>query len=1022
MKKSFAVLLAVSLLFGCFSPGIALEETADDQAISLPFSMEAGFLKSIGVIDGSFDLTASKTRGEFTKLLALMMFPHVDFSTAGNYEGIPFADVPSTHAYYSYIKACRDINVVNGDNENNFYPDREITMPEAVAMLVNVLGYTVYANAYGGYPSGYYVIAREAGITKGVDLSSEKITGSIMAKLFYNALFADLVSIDSVSNSGIQVEIEKTKNILSERLGILEYDATIIDNGLVSMEGVSISDPERVVLTDVKTSDRITVYTGKADISNHLGCRVKAFIKYNEETGRNEVIYYSLHKNTQEILLNADWVIGVTSGYLEYEPEKDSGKYQKVSFGQQPPFVVLNGVHLVHYNWNELVPEDGFIRAVLNENNKAEFIEIISFNLYDGQKGASRNNVVDLADEDDLFINCRLNPSQNLDLNDKDASFRFIMSEGYSTLRDLNKNDIVSVAQSPKKIDGKAFYYLAVSSATADGVVTSASPAEKEIYVDEEGYEVSNSLLSVKKKFIEQISFDQNATFYLDCTGKIAYTENAATTAKNYAYLIGAQLEDSFGDTLNLKLFTKDGEVLTLEARDSVTVDGVRCKNAEEALTRLKTRPEGAKAVSSLSRPVIVDINSDNMVTRIDTDTPNEPDNGELTFYSSQTHIKYSKNETEDEKALKAGYRSPRAGDTKTTKGVSIEGRFYLTSDTVILNVPDVDVYGFDVWQKYATNKQNANLNRAPEEAMAKLYEMPLKDENYQVMYSNSLSNMINYDIQGYDIDPETGIAGLVILRGRTDTYYYGKVPYAASYPMYIFKKKTQVYDTEKEKIITKIYYTMNGTDEYSATADLDDILCFYRFLIEGCQADATPYGKAVTPLKEGDMIRVIAQDGKLTHLERVLHLDNLTESYSAPMYPTSSMLLYSSVLYGMYGMPFDERLYYAGFTNNYGMAVGYCNSLKGSNLSVLLGSAKVSDVDLGDPTSYIEQIFSITGMQFPLIQIDKEGKLEIRTGTLNDIVAVQSNSNNTTGASLIVLKHSDFKADQFFVINDERR
>ena len=74
MKKSFAVLLAVSLLFGCFSPGIALEETADDQAISLPFSMEAGFLKSIGVIDGSFDLTASKTRGEFTKLLALMMF------------------------------------------------------------------------------------------------------------------------------------------------------------------------------------------------------------------------------------------------------------------------------------------------------------------------------------------------------------------------------------------------------------------------------------------------------------------------------------------------------------------------------------------------------------------------------------------------------------------------------------------------------------------------------------------------------------------------------------------------------------------------------------------------------------------------------------------------------------------------------------------------------------------------------------------------------------------------------------
>ena len=88
---------------------------------------------------------------------------------------------------------------------------------------------------------------------------------------------------------------------------------------------------------------------------------MKVYVKYDKESGRNEVLTYHLHKMSSETLLNADRIIRVTADYIEYEKEPDATDYRKVSLNREGAAVVLNGIHKVNYTSEDLKPEDGFL-------------------------------------------------------------------------------------------------------------------------------------------------------------------------------------------------------------------------------------------------------------------------------------------------------------------------------------------------------------------------------------------------------------------------------------------------------------------------------------------------------------------------------------------------------------------------------------------------------------------------------------------------------------------------------------
>lgn len=775
-------------------------------------TVEISFLKSIKLLDDNFIAEEKIVKSKFAFLIIKMLYPDLDFSIATDYNTQIFKDVDNSYEYYPYIYACKNLDIINGNDEGYFYPEQQITLNESIVMLINALGYKQYADAKGGYPSGYFAVAKQYGLLKELNNVSE-VTGEVAAKLLYNSLFIDLAGTEIVSEDGYVIRIDNSKNILSERLGIKEYDVRLVDNGITSLSGASGYDTDRIVLYDFNTMEKISAYTDNVDLTAYLGSRLKVFIYHNRDTGRDELIHFNLHKKSKETYIPAQWIISSSADRVEYIEDKTKIKSETLIFDNGGPVIVFNGKHITDKTLNELIPKDGMLRAVDPEGDgKYSFLEIFSFNIYNGNTAETARYIVsDSIGVSGDTLKCMLNPARSLDISE-DVIYKVVHSD-VETLDDIVTHDIISVAESPELIDGKKLLYLFVSQNSIQGKPDYISSDNRYISVNGKEFEISSGLTDISPAQLKNLDFEQNMDFMIDAQGKIAYIINYSQSKKNYGYLIKADKKQISDEYVIVKMLTREGTVETKQVAAKVKVDGKQLENAEDILLALKTRPSGSLAISGApaygsyyERPVIYELNSDGEIKLIDTDTPNEL-SSDYNHYTSETFISYSNTEIENNNALKAGYRSLRT--SPLTKNVlSIDSRFYITGNTVIMNVPDIDCFGVDRYVDYMSNKNDNNIkNAAVSYNMIKLYELDRIDKNYRILSLNDLTNTKAYDIQAYDIDKSTGVASLVVIRGSMQPYFYQSSPKDAL-PLSIFVKKTTVYDENTDQMMTKIYYT----------------------------------------------------------------------------------------------------------------------------------------------------------------------------------------------------------------------
>jgi len=994
MKRIISVFLAVSMVFAVNFVFAQAEDTVSPEA------RETVFLRNLGILEKGFEESVVFTRGEFTEKLLKLLYPEMTFENSGSETA--FKDVALSHKNAGCIQAAKNLGIIKGDSNGCFNPDGKIKTADAVVIAVNAVGFTLQAEAKGGYPTGYLMCAKTNGLTSGLVIDGEA-DGRFVAGLLYNILFMCPNDVESIDSDGIKL-IQSRDNLLERVYGIKKYDGILWDNGITSLSGEESSDEEICVIQSGESY--INAFISESDIYNHLGSRMNVFIRNNEATGRNEIVNYSIHNSSEEYLINADRVLEINASGIRYETERDGADYKTVSFGNEYPVVFVNGLLHQGYSFEKIVPENGIIRIAVN-GNKVSCLEIISF---------TNNIIADTFSREDGYINCRLSPANSLKLERNDI-VRFILNGEIRDFSEIGKNTVISVARSEKMKNGGYVYLLAASENTVTGAVNSSSEADKTLEINGEIYDVSDNLLSVKKGFIKNINYGKEITFHTDILGKISYASGDAVATKNYAFLINAKVKSSYEKVLLIKLLTKDGEVKTYEAASKIKVDGIEFTDAEKAYEKILERPAGSRNKPSVGRAVIAELNSDGKVKSIDTDTPNLPATGEINLYSSHSHIAYSNEEISTPEALKAGYRNPRIGYVQIEKSHTVDARFFMNSDTVILAVPGIDMYGLDVWPSYASNDSSA-YKLTPDEKFVKEYVLSEEDKYYRLYDLSSFNNLYAYDIQGFDIDPETGYAGLVVLRGRTDIYWYGKVPYANNYPVSIFLRKSEYYDSELDKKVTRLYYTSDGFTESSAIIDTDNTYSSYKYMIEGSNAKDNAYGVDVPALRSGDIVRVIAKDGRVEHIERVFKIDEIHNSVSSKGYPLIGYAPYArSTIYTT--IPYDERNSYAQFTGNYIITVGYVRSISSGNISILAGRSKISDVEPSNPLSYAEHVYNISGVIPMTLTLNKEENKVVK-GDISDIVTIDEAGGDLSKASIVIVKSTRFNPETVIVINSE--
>ncbi len=1007
MKRLITLVLAIAIVLSLV-PVYALEAQGE--------SDETKFLKTIGVLEKSFSENAKITKGEFTKRIVNLIYPDVDFS--GLASNGAFYDVSAATPNGSYIKAAKDMGIINGDTANMFHPESMISSVNAVVISCNALGYSIYANEFGGYPSGYMTVAANHDLTKGLSYMDE-IDGLYMAKLLYNILFLFPTKIEGISVDGITIS-ENRISVLETVYNIKKYNAVLYDNGITSMDGSSAEDTDRCVFLNSKNDTMISAYIENSDIQEHLGALMDVYIMYDELSGKSKVVNYKLDSDCDEYMLSSDAIIKFDYSGIEYETDKNTGKTNKISFKSGLPAVIYNGILFPGYDINTLVPQDGFVRVVVN-NNEVYVIEIISFNIYNNNtSGLQRNIVVDTFSEEDGYINCRLNPVNSLKIEDNDI-ISFVNSN-VKSFSSLKPGMIISVAQSREKIDGGYVYYLCVSDKEIKGVVSGASQSEGFLTVGSEDFKVSKNLLSAKPNFINNIKYGDESTFYLDVTDKIAYAASDAVKTKNYAYLLAARVVTKGESELVVKILDKDGGIMEYTCSPKVKINSASCTDAEDALKKLTSRPAGSSYTESIKKPIIVTLDNNGYIRAIDTDSPNVAGSTDINIYSTQSHISYTNEEVTDYESLKAGYRNPRVNVVNKGSSYSVDGRFYMNSDTVIFSVPEIDMYGLDAWIDYASN-QYAYYKKAPVKEIVKEYEGSIEDKYYRLYDLASLDDRKCYDIQGYDIDPDTGYAGLVILRGRNDVYWYSMVPYSASYPMAVFLKTSEYYDEEFDRMVTKIYYTVDGENESCAIIDTDNTLNIFKYFIKGSKAADNGFKVDIPALKKGDIIRILSQDGRVSHIERVLKSDNLFHAFSSVGYPYIEPTPYNTTF-----LPFDERNAYNSISGNYVVGAGYVRSQSSGNIKLMLGKNTVDTVQPSKPLTYTEQVYNTVGIKPIVINVsvaandlNKVNEItKVYQGDFTDIITTEEVGGDISKASLVIVKSTDYNTETVFIINRE--
>lgn len=215
-KKALFLLLTMLILFGNTNFVLATEyydiKGTEYEAIVERLSSKGIFG---GYPDGSFKPNNTITRAEFAAIVvrAKRLEP-----AANALRKIPtqFSDVPLHHWALGYINVAVKENIVNGINNELFNPSGLVKYEEAITMLVRALGYESDAQAKGGYPYGYLIVANEIGL---LDVNSEKLGSpalrGFVAQIINNALdIAMMTNEPSITFSESRVTLDDRETVI----------------------------------------------------------------------------------------------------------------------------------------------------------------------------------------------------------------------------------------------------------------------------------------------------------------------------------------------------------------------------------------------------------------------------------------------------------------------------------------------------------------------------------------------------------------------------------------------------------------------------------------------------------------------------------------------------------------------------------------------------------------------------------------------------------------------------------------
>ncbi len=623
--------------------GTSLAAVIPSDAANTNYEEAAELLGALNIMvgdaeSGNFRPADNIRRSEFAKI-AVATIGLGDVANSANHQTI-FPDVVENHWANGYINTAVAHGLIVGDENGNFRPDDNVSFAEAVTVLVRMVGHEPSAENKGTWPTGHIVVANSIGITKNIpsQVNNSPVIRGIVANLTFNALTVDIME-QTGFGSDIKYEVVD-KTILEDTLGITKENGQITANEYTKLDSENGLAEGRVLMGE-------TIYrVGKTNAKNLLGHQA---ILYSKEidAAEPELIVARADKTKNNILsLSSKNISSVTQPSssskttVKYWENKNVSKNTKNAYISAGAKLIYNGKS-TEYSTSLLKPAFGTVHLL--DTNKDSEADIVFVDEY-------TNYVVEHTSEASHTISDKYgNASLVLDPDNSNIKFTIEDKNGqpveFSSIKEWN---ILSVTHSKSK----DLIRVVVSTDSITGKVTEIG--EDTVKIGDNHYEVASN-------YPNTIKINDEGIFYLDMDGKIAAVDSESARSGNYAYLITAAKSENISNTVEFKLFTKEGETLILNGNDKIRFNGTSSQSADKVLSLLSTG-------GSVNKQLITyEVNSENKISTIN-------------IAADKTlSVEFNKSFTKNFE-----------GDDIVYKSVSSKlGRFNITDDTLVFDIPN---------------------------------------------------------------------------------------------------------------------------------------------------------------------------------------------------------------------------------------------------------------------------------------------------------------------------------------------
>ena len=678
-----------------------------------------------GYDDGTFGPDKLVTRAEITKMIvdALAERSSAEAST----ESTKFADVSADHWAKGYINQGVANGFIAGMSDTEFDPDANVTYVQAQKMLVSAIGYETYAQAQGGWPTGYKTYAASLDITKGISgiTDSTELTRAQVAQMIDNAMDAPLCVIASWKT---EWNGSKTPNLevrdgkegrAYETLFTEKHDAYKVYGRVTETSKTGSVDTDKVTFQvekadnfddeEVKADSPVSedMYIGDSKADNYLRTYSQALIQKNDDdeftilsiaaAAANKSVTvasedFDENKSTDEALYF--FPAGTTKGSTKYQLDTTTGVTIYINGVESSKSIAELRDYLDKNETASVTLQKETETGSTSTSAKYNTIMVSSY------VTAIVDEVIDKTNETSVNFDTYssgIQAKMTVNKDDDNYTYSFKLDGKDIEAKDLQQNDVLNISyDTTGSFKDSSFYDVIVTRNVVDGVkCTSINDSKGE-------YTIGGTKYKAAEGMDIDVETSTEYSLYLDHFGRIAKADENSVS-KNYGVL--KNIYKKAGGDYMAQIITKKG------TEEEYKVDSDNVKAYKSYL--VKSDADGAVYDST---------------------------NKKTDAYPKQV-VEYSVSSSSNKITIKnGGVIAPTTADAEYKESGNKIGSVKMADSTVILDLSEVDTK--DTYSVVSSLNDGSNY-------VAYGYDKSKSDNTYRfVIITEGTSSVFNSETQ----------------------------------------------------------------------------------------------------------------------------------------------------------------------------------------------------------------------------------------------------------------------------------